>query len=235
MPTKEQLQDEVDELRLELERARDVAEAEVAGLRAEAEGLRAEVSALRGELARSERQRRRLQSTLDTLSETQRSLQELYAEKEDRLLARLADEGARVAAAGERWQAAEVLLRGELAGRDTTIGELEGKLDRQQKQLQAQNVWIVGLKGDLKQAQLANDSKAAKITQLENQITRHGRELQLAEENRQSILVGTFELLTGRMGCWVAIAVLVNVAWFLIWLISSIVSSLTSSADSLGR
>lgn len=234
MPTKEELQDEVDELRLALERARDAAETEVAGLRREAEGLRAEVSTLRGELGESERQRRQLRSTLDTLNETQCGLQELYAEKEDRLLARLADEAARVAAAGERWEAAEVELRGELAGRDTKVAELEGKLTQQKKQLETQNVWIVGLNGDLKQAQLANDAKAAKITQLENRITRHGRELQLAEENRQSILVGTFELLGTRMGCWLALLFLGGLVTMAVYVISSIVSWWTPCETLLG-
>lgn len=224
MPTKEDLQDEIDELRLALEQTRDAAESEIGELRRGAEGLRAEISALRGALAESERQRRQLQSTLDTLNETQHSLQELYAEKEDRLLGRLADEGARVAATGERWRAAEAQLRGELAERDSTIGELEGKLARKQTMVHTQGVWVTQLRGELSEARSANDIKAAKITRLENQITRHGRELQLAEENRQSILVGTFEQLTSRPGCWLGIAVAVNAAWFLVWSINSIIN-----------
>lgn len=235
MPSKEELQDEVDELRLELERTRDVAETEFAGLRLKAEGLEAEASRLRAALAESERQRRQLQSTLDTLNETQHSLQELYAEKEDRLLGRLAAEAARVAETGERWQAAEDGLRSELAERDSTIGDLEGKLAHKQTMLDTQNVWIANLKGEVKEVRLANDSKAGKITTLETRLARAGEELRrAAEAPGESIILGTLEQLGTRLGCWLAILFAGGLATMAVFIINSIVSWWTPCETLLG-
>lgn len=210
-------------------------ETKVAELHLEAENLRAEVSTLRGALAESERQRRQLQSTLDTLNETQRSLQELYAEKEDRLLGRLADEGAKVAAAGARWQAAEAQLRGELAERDSTIGGLEGKLAHQQTMLNTQNVWIANLKGDLKEAKLSNDSKAGKIRTLESQVTLAGEHLRrVTEEGGQSIILGTFELLGQNWGCVAVLTLAVGLIAGVVFIINSIISWWTPCETFLG-
>src|ERR1043166_170266 len=90
MMTREELQDQNDELRLELVRAREAAE--LVKLRQEVKGLKEEVTKLREELEGSERRRSQLQGELDTLNETGNNSRVLYQEKEERLRSQLQGE-----------------------------------------------------------------------------------------------------------------------------------------------
>lgn len=79
MPTNRELQDEIDELRLDLEQAQE---------RERARGE--ELAALRGELAASEARSATLQETVNALTAAQASLQSARREREQILLARVA-------------------------------------------------------------------------------------------------------------------------------------------------
>lgn len=235
MPTKEELQDEVDELRLELERTRDIAESEAAALRAEVEELREEVLALREELGESESRRRQLQSELDTLNETSNNVRELYREKEERLLAGVKDASDEVAAAYERWQALEAHLRAELLARDLTISELRRKLAEQQKLLERQNVWMVDKHGQLAAAEdtLSKQSQTIRVQQA--QIERHGREMRQAIEQSQSILIGLLELTLTKPVIWVAVTCLMGILALGTYVINSILDWLKPAPNLLGH
>lgn len=221
MPTKEDLQDEVDELRLALEQTRDVAESEV--------------STLRDELAASESQRHSLQLTLNSMTDAQRGMRQLYEEKEGRLLSRVRDVAAEMAAAGERWARQEEELRSEVAERDSTIMQLQTRVDGFSKQLQQQNVWMVDANDKLKSAERADTLQRSEISRQEALITRYAEELRGALENRQSIVAGMFELLASRPGCWMVLTCVVGLAAGLVYIINSILSWLTPSPNSLGH
>jgi chromosome segregation ATPase len=228
VPTKEELQDEVDELRLELERTRDVAESEFAD-------LREEVLALRGELAASESRRRQLQSELATLNEVSNNLRELYREKEERLLAGVKDASDEVAAAYERWQAVEAQLRAELSARDHTILELQRKQADQQKLLERQNIWMVDKNGRLKEAEDTLSKQAQTIRVQAAQIERHGRDMREVIERRESILLWLFEQILTSPKFWVVILFLTGIAAFLTYVINSILDWLKPAPSLLGR
>lgn len=221
MPTKEELQDEVDELRLALEETKDAAESEVL--------------ALRDELSASESQRRSLQLTLSSMTDAQHGMRQLYEEKEERLLSRVRDAAAEMAEAGERWAEREEELRSEVAERDSTIGQLQTRADGFQRQLQQQNVWMTDANDKLKLAEKGDRLQRSEINRQEALIERYAGELRAALENRQSIVAGIFELLASRPGCWVVLTCVVGLAAGLVYIINSILSWLTPSPNSLGR
>lgn len=224
MPTKEELQDENDELRLALERARE-----------DAEELKGEVEALRGELDDSESRRLSLQSTLTAQSEAQRGMAEVYTEKEERLLARVRAEAGRMAEAGERWAAQEALLRGEVASHESTITGLRVELAGKEMQVQHQAVSIVDLSAELSKANQRLDVQRQTISGQNSQISQHGREMREALENRQSITAGILELLASKPGCWVVMTCAALMLGAAVYVINSIVEWLTPSQNLLGR
>jgi chromosome segregation ATPase len=125
MMTREELQDQNDELRLELERAREAAE--LVKLRQEVKELREEVAKLKKDLEASERQRSQLQGELDTLNEASNNARESHREGKERLLGKMSDLSSETAAAHKRWEAekAELLKRQE-----DEKAELQEKLDK---------------------------------------------------------------------------------------------------------
>lgn len=228
MPTKEELQDEVDELRLALEETRDSAETDVAN-------LRAEVSALREELGASESRRRQLQSELATLNETSSNVRELYREKEERLLGGVRDASAEVAAAYERWQAREAHLAAELASRDRTTSEQQRKLATQQDLLDRQNVWMVDKNGRLKEAE-GTLSKQAQIIRVQAaQIERHGQDMREAIERRESFLLWLFEQILTSPKFWAVMLFLMVIAALGTYVINSILAWLKPAPSLLGQ
>jgi chromosome segregation ATPase len=233
--TKDELQEQNDELRLALEQTRESAERELGELRLDAEDLREEVSALREELGASESRRRQLQSELDTLNETSNNARELYREKEERLLAGVRDASEEAAAAYQRWEEQEAHLRGELATRDSTISGQQRKLDVQRKQLQQQGVWMVDVKGRLKAAEDNLSIQSQTISVQESRIARHDREMQRAVKRSRSILIGLLELMTGSPAFWVFLTCLVGILAGLVYMVNSILDWLRPAPSLLGQ
>ena len=228
MPTNRELQDEADELRLALEEARE-AESELAAARNEMSGLRAELS-------QSESQRCQLQSTLGTLNETQLTLADLYEEKEQRLLARLAAEAGLMAEAGVRWAAQEATLRGELEERGSAAAALETRISSQRKQLSKQAGWVDMLRRERNAALEESGLKDLQISSLDTRLSRTGEQLrQMGESGNPSRLAEGLELLIARPGCWAAVMFLVVILSGIVYVISSVLAWLKPSESLLGR
>lgn len=229
MLTRDELQDEVDELRLALEETREAAESDLGE-------ARRENSRLREELGRSESQRSQLHSTLATLNETQQSLADLYGEKEQRLLARVAEASAKMGAAGERWAAEKARLREELERSEARVTELEEEDERRRKQLSTQAGWVVQLQQDLGEAKRLSEFKDQKIRGYETQLARSGEELRrVSEAKGESLILGLLEMLSSRPGCWAVIVFLVTIAAGITYVINSILDWLKPSDPLLGR
>lgn len=224
MSTKEKLQDQNDELRLELEQAREATERELGGIRLEVEELREEVTTLQEELAASESRRRQLQSELETLNGTVNNYRELYLEKEERLVAGVRDSSAEVAAAYERWKKSEAHLRGEVAARDATISESRSKLESQEGVLQRQGAWMFEAQEKLKSAEEQLRLQAQTIKERESQIARHDREMREVMNWGRPFWAGVGEALNGPMGCLVGLVCVVALFTMLVYVVGSIQS-----------
>lgn len=229
MPTKEELQDEVDELRIALEETREAAESDLG----EAQG---EITKLRADLQQSESQRRQLQSTLETLNETRQTLAALYEEKEERLLAGVQRESTRMAAVGERWAAREAELREELEQSTARIAELGTETESRRTQLATQAGWLVQLQRELREEKRLGELKDLKIRGFETQLARTGEQLRLASEARgESMVVGIIELLISRPGCWAVMAFLAGILAAIFYVVNSILDWLKPSENLLGQ
>jgi chromosome segregation ATPase len=220
MMTREELQDQNDELRLELVRAREAAE--LVKLRQEVKGLKEEVTKLREELEGSERRRSQLQGELDTLNETGNNSRVLYQEKEERLLAGVKESSAEMAAAYKRWEESEAHLRSEVAARDATILELEGKLETKQGVLERQGKWMYEAQENLLAAEKQRSLLEQTIKERDTQIARHDREMREAVKQSRAFWAGVREALNGPMGCLVGPTCVVALFTMLVYVVSSI-------------
>jgi chromosome segregation ATPase len=222
--TKEELQDQNDELRLELERTRGATERELGALHLEVKELREEVTTLQEELEESERRRSQLQSELDTLNETSNNFRVLYLEKEERLLAGVSDSSAKFAAGYERWKKSEDHLSSEVAARDATILELQSKLKSQQGVVQRQGAWMDEAQQELKAAEKKRNLLEQTIEELKSQIARHDREMRKVMNWGRPFWAGVGEVLNGQTGCLVVPLCVVALITMLVYVVSSIQS-----------
>jgi chromosome segregation ATPase len=225
VPTKEELQDEVDELRLELERTRNVAESEVAE-------LREEVSTLREELATSESRRRQFQSELEALSEATAHLRESYAQREERLLGRLSDEARRMAEAGERWAAEKAELLEQLEAQHLEVVQQATRAGNYHKQVLWQLEEMARLRRGASEEEEEIALRDKKIENLEIRIERMRED---AESQKRPFLIELAALLGSRLGCWVAMAFLIGILAGLTYIVNSIIVWLRPSENLLGR
>lgn len=172
--TKEELQDQNDELRLELERVREAGE--LVKLRQEVKELREGVAKLEKDLEESERRRSQLQGELDTLNEASNNARESHREGKERLLGKMSDLSSATAAAQKRWEAekAELLKRQE-----DEKAELQEKLDKAraeaaQQETRAENyskqvLWQLEEMGKRRSAE-AKELAAAEVARKDKQI-----------------------------------------------------------------
>lgn len=225
MATKEELQERVDELRLELERTREEAEAEV--------------GALREELGRSEQQRSSLQALTSTLTEGQSALERIYKEKAELLLARVGAESRRMAAEGERWAEERAQLTADLQEQGSTIRQLETTVAGWKRQSTAQHDQLTRANNIASSARTEIEARDRKISALESQLARTAEQLREAVENPGRPLIIEFldtlsEILGARPGCLVGLAALAVVVAAIIFVVSSIIGWMSPCPSLLG-
>jgi chromosome segregation ATPase len=214
---KEELQDQNDELRLELERTKEAAE--LGKLRLEVKELREEVPKLQKELEASERRRSQLQGELETLNKTTEHLRESYEQGQQRLLGMIRDKAREMAEAAERWEAEKAELQKQLN---------EARAETAQQATLAKNYNKQVLWQLEEMAKLRRALESAGPVGAEAEIVRKDREIeglnqriwQLTQEvrlGRRPFLIELAAMLVSSPGRWLATMCLLGILILLLY------------------
>lgn len=211
MPTNRELQDELDELRLNLEEAEETGRAR-----------NEELAALRGELAASEARGAAMQGMLDSLAAGQSSLETIYKEREQLLLGRISQ-------AARNMEEREAELEGE-------VSEALGRAQAAEDEAKRLNSWAQSQLAQSRERETSFNRVRAENDRLQRLLERYEKELTEARAEPQPGLITQFlGALVPRPGCLVLLTLGTLLIVSVIWLLISIFSSTTPPDDILGR
>jgi chromosome segregation ATPase len=214
---KEELQDQNDELRLELERTKEAAE--LGKLRLEVKELREEVTKLQEKLEESERRRSQLQGELDTLNQASINSLEIRKEREERLLGKLSDISSEAAAARKRWEAEKAELQKQLNKARAETAKQATLAENHNKQVFWQLKEMAELKRALESA--GPVGAAQEIVRKDREIESLNQRIwQLTQEARlrkRPFLIELAAMLVSSPGRWLATMCLLGILILLLY------------------